>query len=313
MMRILRFGLAPLCAALVGVAVPGAVRGADATTEAPASSPSASGEGVTPPADAPAGAAPDAPPAASGPPWAAWLKDIDGALGASVGYGPEYRGASALGVGWEPVFYLRIGKVSISSGSGFITRRADDVLSGLAVDAYRTERTRLSLSLRADRGRDEGGSDALQGLGDTPDSLRLRAALRHQIAPGWRASLTWSIDALARGKGGLGDISLTRDIGLGPASAVSLTASVSAADRRYMQMNFGVTEAQSQTSGYPVYEPGAGLRDAALSVGVRSQLGERWWGTVGFGVSRLLSPAADSPFTPEPLGWGLSGAMAWGF
>jgi outer membrane scaffolding protein for murein synthesis (MipA/OmpV family) len=247
------------------------------------------------------------------PPLRALFKDVDGAIGATVSYGPDFRGASSTGFGWKPVFYLRIGKFSISSGTGFVTKQADDVPSGLAVDLLKTERTRLGLSLRTDGGRDEDSSAELRGLGDTPDSLRLRAAVRHQITRDWRTTASWSIDALGRGKGGLGEATIAWDHALGAGYVLSLAGGLSFADATYMQMNFGVTAEQALRSGYAIYEPSAGMRDVSASTSVRGQLAENFWGTIGLGLSRLVGPATRSPFTSEPFGWGVNTSVAWSF
>jgi outer membrane scaffolding protein for murein synthesis (MipA/OmpV family) len=247
------------------------------------------------------------------PPLRALFKDVDGAIGASVSYGPDFRGASSTGFGWKPVFYLRIGKVSISSGTGFVTKQADDVVSGIAADLIKTERTRLGLSLRTDRGRDEDSSEELRGLGDTPDSLRLRATVRHQITSTWRATAAWSIDALGRGKGGLGEATIAWDHALGAGCVLSLAGGLSFADATYMQMNFGVTAEQAVRSGYAVYEPSAGMRDVSASASVRGQLAEHFWGTIGLGLSRLVGPPISSPYTSEPFAWGVNTSVAWGF
>lgn len=247
------------------------------------------------------------------PPLRELFKDVDGAIGATVSYGPDFRGASSTGFGWKPVFYLRIGKVSISSGTGFVSKQADDVLSGLAVDMIKTERTRFGLSLRTDGGRDEDESEDLRGLGDTPDSLRLRATVRHQLTNAWRATASWSIDALGRGKGGLGEATVSWDRALGAGYVLSLAGGLSFADATYMQMNFGVTAEQALRSGYAIYEPSAGMRDASASASIRGQLAENLWGAIGMGLSRLVSPATASPYISEPFGWGMNASLAWSF
>ena len=74
------------------------------------------------------------------------------------------------------MLFVRYGRFTITNSSGFVTRRADDVVRGLGFDALRSEQVRVSLALRFDAGRSEGTSDALKGQGDIKPTVRARAA-----------------------------------------------------------------------------------------------------------------------------------------
>ena len=58
----------------------------------------------------------------------------EGAVGLTMGYGPAYVGSDDYNIGLKPALYLRYGRFSLSSGAGFATRRADQVLRGLGAD-----------------------------------------------------------------------------------------------------------------------------------------------------------------------------------
>src|SRR5262249_27458796 len=89
--------------------------------------------------------------------------------------------------------------------------------------------------------------------------------------------------------------------------------SLSAASDRYMQTWFGVNEAQSASTGYPVYKPHSGLRDVAAFTSARWELSPRWVAIGTASASRLVGPAAASPLTKDRNGWSLSAGIAWRF
>ncbi len=239
-------------------------------------------------------------------------RDWEGAIGTIVRYGPEYPGSELRGTSASLSFFVRYRRFSISNGGGFVTRRADDVLRGVGLDLSRSERTRVGLQLRLDRGRNDGSSEDLQGLGDVRATLRARLAATWRL-DGWRVGGGWSVDALGRGGGNLGDVGIAHEQHLSPDTVWNWGVTLTAAGDRYMQSYFGVTEEQSARTGYPVYAAGAGLRDIAFAIGMRSELTPRWVAIGGYSRARLLGPAADSPLTIERNTWGLSGGLAWRF
>ncbi len=259
----------------------------------------------------PAAAAEDAQPVAaddtplSEPP----QRDWEGALGLSAQYRPEYPGAQRRVVKLTPAFFLRFGRVTITNASGFVTRRADDVVRGLGVDLLESDRVKMKLSLRYDRGRREGSSGNLAGMGDIPATVRARLVAQWRLDGPWRLGASWSVDALGRGGGNLGDISVGWEQPLTPDSQLSAGLSLALAGDRYMQTYFGVTAEQSARTGRPVYEPGAGLRDATGWLNWRFELGPMWSMQAGLSASRQLDAAAASPLTTERNGWsiGLAG------
>lgn len=237
----------------------------------------------------------------------------EGAIGLVPSYGPAYLGASDYGAGVKPALFLRYGRFSLSSGAGFTTRRSDQVLRGLGVDLLATDRTRMALAVRLDRGRSESASPALAGMGEVDATVRVRLSVNWRLDAGWLLGAAASVDALGRGQGALGELSFAREVQLTPDTVWSWGGSLTLGNATYMQSYFGVTAAQSSSSGYPVYAPSAGLRDVALSTGLRSELAPDWVGFVNIGVSQALGPVVDSPLTFKPLGFGINAGLAWRF
>lgn len=240
----------------------------------------------------------------------------EGAIGATVHHGPRYAGADEARTRAEPSVFLRWGRYSISNSAGFVTRKQQDVTRGLGVALVEHDALQLDLGLRIDGGRREEASPALDGLGSVRKTVRAQLSARYgfeAFGMPWRATLAWSIDALGRGGGGLGEAKMQRDWRFSADTVVSGGASLRYGTRRWQQSWFGVTPEQAARSGYPVYTPRAGLRDVSLFASVNHNFNERWVGMAGASISSLLGPAADSPLTRRSEGVGLSAGLAWRF
>jgi len=243
------------------------------------------------------------------PPETRW----EGAIGLITSYAPTYQGASGTRVKVNPGFFLRYGRFTVTNASGFVTRRADDVMRGLGVDLSTSDRLRVNLALRFDNGRQESADPALAGLGDIKATVRARVSAGYRFDDGWRAGFSWSVDAFGRGGGNFGDISFGREMRLSPETVWNVSTQLSAAGDRYMQTYYGISEEQAARTGYPVYTPGSGLRDVAISTGFRTELSDRWILLGGAGASRLIGPPAKSPLTKQVSGWGMNVGLAWRF
>ena len=90
----------------------------------------------------------------------------EGTIGPIFTSSPEYQGAAHHKLSVTPGFYLRRGRWSISNQGAFVTRRADDVFRGLALDALRSDRVRVNVALRLDNGRRSSDSQSLAGIED---------------------------------------------------------------------------------------------------------------------------------------------------
>lgn len=237
----------------------------------------------------------------------------EGAIGLTASYRPEYSGAAHNAGRLGPGFFLRYGRVTITNASGFVTRRADDVVRGLGVDFVNHERLRLNLALRYDRGRSESSSSALSGLGNVKTTVRTRLNLGWRLDGRWRLGASWSVDALGRGGGYYGDLGVGWEQRLDSHLVLTGGVYLTLAGQRYMQSYYGVSDQQAVSSGYAPYQPKAGLRDVVGSLGFRTDLAPDWVLLGGASVSQLLGPAAASPLTAHRGGWGANLGLAWRF
>lgn len=244
---------------------------------------------------------------------AAAFEGLSGAVTGVVLWGPEYKGAAASNAAFRPGLLLRYQRVTVSSGAGFAARREDADLRGLGVDLTRSEVVRVNLGLRVDGGRQETASPALVGMGDVKRTLRARIGATWRFAPDWQAAASWTIDAFNRGGGNVADARIQYDWHLSPRIVLTPSAIVTVAGPRYMKTWFGVNEEQSARTGYPVYQPGMGVRDLGLNLSLRAELGEDWVVVAGPGYARLLGPAARSPIVQRRSSWSASAGVGYRF
>lgn len=239
----------------------------------------------------------------------------EGAIGVTMRYRPEYLGSSVHTTGIAPGVYLRWGRFTISSGAGgFVTRNDnEEVQRGLDTSLLRRDKLRVNLTLRYDTGRSSDGTTALAQIHSVPRTVRARLAGTWRPAPRWQVGAGWSADILGRHTGSVVDLGVAREFRLGSGAGLTLGAGTTWIDERNMRAHFGITPEDASRSSYAVYRPGAGLRDARVSIDYRRPLSPRWVVLAGATLGRLLGPAADSPLTTDPTQWGLSTGLAWRF
>lgn len=252
------------------------------------------------------GLAPEPPAPDASPSW-------EGAIGLIVAYRPAFSGAGSATTSLTPGLFLRRGRLSITNASGFVTRRAEDVGRGIGLDLLQGSRWKARMGLRWDNGRRESGSEELRGLGDIPATARVRFSLGLSLGASTNLGLNLNSDLFGRGGGSIADVSLGHAWRLTGSTTVSASLGLSVAGDRYLQTWYGITPEQSLRSGRPVYEPGAGWRDASAGLGFRTDLSRDWVLTGGVGISHLLGPAAQSPLVTSRTGWGFNGGLAWRF
>lgn len=237
---------------------------------------------------------------------------FEAAIGLRGGYGAEYLGADIRALDANPALYLRYGRVSLSSASGLVDRRNDDVIRGLGVDLSRTERLRVGLSLRYDQGRSSVGREGLAGVGGVSSTLRVRMLMQRRFDSGLRLGADVNTDVLGRDGGALLEMSVGLQRRLSSSLRWNTSGVLNWGNRRYMRSYFGVDADEASSSGLARYAPSSGWRDLGLSTQLRYDLDARWSMTGGLSLDRLLGPARDSPFTRSATNAGLSfGVIYW--
>jgi outer membrane scaffolding protein for murein synthesis (MipA/OmpV family) len=240
-------------------------------------------------------------------------EDLEGAIGLQAVRGPTYAGSARTDAGLRVGGYVRWRNLTISSGGGFITRRNEDVPRGLGVALKPSPDWQIDLGLRLDGGRSDSDDPALSGLGGVPRTVRGRLGVRWRGLDPWRLGATWSFDALGRGGGAVIETGIERRWSPMPDAWLTAGLSTSLASSRHHQTWSGVSAAQAVRSGYPVYTPGWGWRDASIYTHWRQVLTDRWVVGAGLSMTTLLGPAADSPLVRERTAWRADAGIAWRF
>lgn len=208
-------------------------------------------------------------------------------IGAGGSYEPEYEGSDEYKLSPVPVFVFTYGEwFEIDP-------------SGVTITAFEQNGFALAGRVGYESGRDEDDSDRLRGLG----KIDLAATV------GAKASYTWNnleiyaaIDQTIDGSE-----SLIGTFGAEYKAPVTerliLGAGVEAvvANDKHMQAYFGVTAAQSASSGLAEYKAEAGLKRIDVSASATYMLTENWLVRGEAGVGFLTGDAADSPIVEKEV------------
>lgn len=171
--------------------------------------------------------------------------------------------------------------------------------NGIGYNFGQIRELQYGLRVTADFGRDESRSDALRGMGDIDPRPELGAFLNYALNK--EITLTSSL----RYGSGNDRNGMVIDLGAGYSTKLSplwrlgFGASMTLANQDYMQSYFGVTAAQSASSGYAAYRPGFGLRDVRANASVSYQITPSVSILTTVSVSSLQGDAKDSPLTRQ--------------
>ena len=201
-------------------------------------------------------------------------------LGGGVVVGPAYPGSNDVVWSLRPYFDYQN-----KNGLFFGT------VTGLGYSIVNTAETQFGVRLVPVFGRDEGNSDDLRGMGDVDPSVEASVFWTRALSPAW----TVGLNGRAGKYGAELDFGARRDFQLQPTMRLSLVAFGTVGNGKSNQTFFGVDAAQSLASGYPVYDPGAGLRSLNAGATFNYFFAGRWIALGGLGLNGLVGDVADSP------------------
>jgi outer membrane scaffolding protein for murein synthesis (MipA/OmpV family) len=154
----------------------------------------------------------------------------------------------------------------------------------------------LGLGLQYEFGRSEDDNPALRGLGDTDDEPALTLDVRRGFGAGWPWWLAARVLAGDSDLGALAVVGLGREI---PVPSPRWTADVvlyaTFATSEFQRKDFGVTRAQSVTSGYAAFEPSGGYRALGLQSYLQYVASKRLLVRAEAGYEGYSSSVRDSP------------------
>jgi len=163
----------------------------------------------------------------------------------------------------------------------------------------------LSAALAYGGGRSESrqtfrqGSDALRGMGDIDGGADSRFGLRARVLPQTTLSVDADLALSRRERGDTVRFGLQQELWAGGADKVALGLSTTYGDSKHARTWFGVTAAQSASSGYAAYAPSAGIEQSNAQLSWGHRIDDHWSLRAAAGVEHLSGDAADSPITQK--------------
>ncbi len=207
-------------------------------------------------------------------------------LGAGALYRPDYPGSDDLETRAVPLIFAEYGERLYLRGTTAGARLWGNGVWGLdAVARYHS-------------GRDSDDNSILEGLEDIDAGVDGGLALNVGRGP-WKAQLAVYQDISSSHDGLYIDLEAGRTFTLNPRLQLELEASATWADADFTDAYFGITPDQAMTTGLPVHEAEAGMKDVGLSLGLNYSPGRHWLVRAQVGVARLLGDAADSPLVED--------------
>jgi outer membrane protein len=167
------------------------------------------------------------------------------------------------------------------------------------------------LRVTVDLGRDANDSTALTGMGDIDVRPEAGAFFNYFITNEWFLTSSFRYGAGNDRDGAQTDIGVGWSSQLAPQWRGSLGLAATYVNSSYMQAFYGVTAAQSASSGYAVYTPGAGWRDVRGSASLTYFFNPEWSLTAAVTVRSLQPAVTDSPIVTESTP--VSGVIAVGY
>jgi outer membrane protein len=204
---------------------------------------------------------------------------IDFELGAGANFQARYEGSDSYGVGPWPIFRLK----GLTFANGFSIGGGDG--TGLS----------LKPSFRYIGSRKSADFPELTGLNDVDAAFELGIGARY-------ATEQWRVFAdLRAGLGGhngiVGEIGADAIVRPLPELAVWAGPRLSFANAEYMNTYFGVTAAESLSSGLAGFDAGGGIKSAGAEIGMRYDFNKLWALEGSASYAKLIGDAGDSPIT----------------
>jgi len=84
-------------------------------------------------------------------------------------------------------------------------------------------------------------------------------------------------------------------------------------DRRYMQIHYGVSQKQSDRTGYQTFTPGGGLYGISTNLLWNHQIDTHWGTTLSAGYNWLNDDVANSPIVFRRNTFSFTGAITYTF
>ena len=207
-----------------------------------------------------------------------------GVVGLGLASGPRYLGAGErqlrvlpiLGYQWANGWFA-----STAQGVGVNLSASPDLQYGprLTIDPGR-------------RARDEG---VLKGMGAVHAAAEAGGFINYRALGGLWLNASLRAGAGQDHRGARMDLGASYGRELAPGLRLRLGTGVTLANQAWAQTRFGVSDAQSTSSGNPAFRPAGGLQDVNGTAGLSYAWSPRVTLSTGITATRVLGDAKDSP------------------
>lgn len=171
---------------------------------------------------------------------------------------------------------------------------------GLGVDLLRDTHFRAGVSLGYDQGRSvQDDPTHLRGLGDIPPAPVAKVYSSIVLARAFPLILRVDVRQFIGDAGGMvGDLGVYVPLpGSSKTFVMFAGPSITFANHRYLQKEFGVTASQALASGYPRFDARAGRVSEGVGFSATGFFTKNWLINVTGAINRLLGSASGSPIT----------------
>ena len=169
--------------------------------------------------------------------------------------------------------------------------------NGIGINFASRPDQQYGLRITADLGRKSSRSVALSGMPDIDAKPEIGGFFNHTLSPALFLTSSLRYGAGNDGHGLVLDLGAGHTSLLAPQWRLGLGVAASLANAALMRSYFGVSPAQATTTGYPAYQPAAGLRDVRANVALTYQMASRASITGAASLGTLLGDARSSPLT----------------
>jgi outer membrane scaffolding protein for murein synthesis (MipA/OmpV family) len=231
------------------------------------------------------------------------LPDWRVVLGAGAEARPLYDGSALSRVQGGPVINIRYNDIAFVS-----------VGEGVGVNVLRGENYRAGVVLGYDLGRRvEDDIGHLHGLGDIGRAPVVKLFVSYAISKEFPLVLRGDVRQIIGGADGmLADVGAYFPLpGSSKKFIMFAGPSITYADHRYLQKEFGVTPAQALASGYPVFNPHDGANAMGFGFSATWFMTDNWLVNMDGAVDQLLGSARESPITQKTVQGALALSVAY--
>jgi outer membrane scaffolding protein for murein synthesis (MipA/OmpV family) len=217
------------------------------------------------------------------------LPDWQAVLGLATATEPVYQGARAYRARVGPVINIRYKDLAFYS-----------VGEGLGINFLRGRYYRVGVSVGYDLGRRVPDDyPNLHGLGDIAWAPYVKLFGSYVLSKDFPMVIQVDVRQIMGGaSGAVGDLEAYMPL---PGSSKSFVMfagpSITWADHRYLQKEFGINQTQSLASGDPIFNVHGGTNSIGLGFSASKLFTKHWLLNVDAAISQLRGSAANSPIT----------------